>query len=129
MTARCGMCGEALDNLSLCLDITLAPGQHGHDHYRTEPRRLEEWWICWACLQLPTGQAVLTIISDEYMEVVRAPVVTSCRAVCSGSRQVNVSHWRRFWSIRQGTIGVPPHGKCPVCGGQVEAEIAGERAA
>ena len=130
MTDLCGVCGGELDHLAVRVTLEFAPGQHGRDAYRSVPWRLSDWPVCWDCLSGTRGEALRLALGDDYVERVMPPrAPTSCTAVCAGSRMAGKGRWRRFFSIRQGTIGVPPHGKCPVCMGPVEAEIAaGERA-
>jgi hypothetical protein len=128
VTEVCGVCGGQLDHLAVRVTLTFAPGQHGRDAYRSVPWRLSDWPVCWSCLGSDAGKALRVALADEYMEHVIEVAPTACTAVCVGGRMAGKPRWRRFFSIRQGTIGVPPHGKCPVCMGPVEAEIAaGER--
>lgn len=124
MTPLCGLCGGQLDNHDARVTIQFAAGLRNGNRYLELPFRLEDWPVCWECFTGPDCKALRSALADEYMEPVINRPPSACTAVCVGGRMAGKSRWRRFFSIRQGSIGVPPHGKCPVCGGAVEAEIA-----
>jgi hypothetical protein len=129
MTELCGLCGGQLDDHGIRATITFAAGLRNGNHFLEIPHQLADWPLCWACFTSEACKVLREALADEYMEPVIERPPTACTAVCVGGRMAGMGRWRRLFAIRQGSIGVPPHGKCPVCGGAVEAEIAGERSA
>ena len=128
MTERCGLCGGDLDDHEVQVTIRFAAGLRNGNHHLITDHQLADWPLCWACFTGDGCKVLRVALADEYTEPVIVRPPTSCTAVCAGGRMAGKGRWRRFFSVRQGTIGVPPHGKCPVCMGPVEAEIAaGER--
>lgn len=128
MTERCGLCGGDLDDHEVVVTIRFAAGLRNGNHHLITDHQLADWPLCWACFTGDGCKVLRTALADEYTEPVIVRPPTSCTAVCAGGRMAGKGRVRRFFSIRQGTIGVPPWGKCPVCMGPVEAEIAaGER--
>jgi hypothetical protein len=124
----CGLCGGQLDDHGIRVTLTFGAGLRNGNQFLEVPFRLTEWPLCWSCFTGPDCKVLREALADEYMEAVISRPPSACTAVCVGGRMAGMGRWRRLFAIRQGSIGVPPHGKCPVCGGSVEAEIAaGER--
>jgi hypothetical protein len=125
---RCGLCGADPDDHNVRVTLTFAAGLWNGRRTLEVPFRLTDWPVCWACFTSSECKVLREALADEYMEPVITTPPSACTAVCVGGRMAGMGRWRRLFAIRQGSIGVPPHGKCPVCGGAVEAEIAaGER--
>lgn len=121
----CGMCGGELDDLAVCVTLTFAPGRRGPRTYAEVPWRLDDWWVCWACLSAEKGLALRTALVDEYMEPVISRPPTRCRAVCSGGHARR--RLRSVFSLRQGSRGEPAGSdigwaRCPVCYGRADVE-------
>lgn len=129
MRGLCGLCGGELDDHDVRVTIRFAAGLRNGNKHLVVDYQLDAWPLCWDCFTSPDCVVLRKALADEYMEPVIERPPTSCTAVCVGGRMAGKGRWRRFFAVRQGSVGVPPHGKCPVCMGPVEAEIAaGERA-
>ena len=125
MTEGCGLCGGQLDDHAVRVTVTFAAGLRNGNQWLEVPYRLEDWPLCWKCFEGAEGCKVLrSALADEYIEPV-IPGHGGCRAVCAGTfSHLKGKRLRRLFSVRQGQVGLPDAGKCPVCWGPCEVERA-----
>jgi hypothetical protein len=120
----CGLCGGQLDDHNVRVTVQFGPGLRNGRHFTEVPYRLEDWALCWKCFTGDECKALRAALEDEYTE----PVIAGaghCRTVCESGLERARGRVRRFFSLRQGSIGEPEKwARCPVCLGPCEVERA-----